>query len=115
MPQFLKNYYSGLDKWQKGAYVCYGVFFVSVLLQGVTYKWFYTAGPYDTPPTYWDVFLRRGSLLTLLGGITGIFCFFKSIFRKTDWGLIILTLLMFATVGLILWFFLTPTWQEVLQ
>jgi len=113
MAQFLKNYYSKLNKWQQGAYTCYGVFFMSVFFTAATYKWFYSPGPYGSPPTYWNVLIRNW--MTIFSGVIGIYCFFKSDFRKNDWGLMVLTPLVVFTKGFILWFFITPTWQEILK
>jgi hypothetical protein len=109
MVQFLKNYYSRLDKWQQCAYLCYGVFFTLILFNVASYKLLLS----EDPPTYWLVLIRN--VVTFLIGIGGFFCFFKSIFRKIDWGLIFLTLLMMPIVGLILWFFLTPVWKNFLK
>ena len=81
MVQFLKNYHSKLNKWQQCAYTCCGVFFMSVLFAAATYKWFYTPGPYGSPPTYWEVLIRNW--ITLFSGFIEFIVFLKVISEET--------------------------------
>ena len=104
-----KNYYASLDKWQKASHLCYGFFYISIIYKIAAYNLLLS----EKPPFNEAVLVN--SVITFLFGMGGVACFLKSINKKTNWGLIALTLLTVPMLGLILWFFFSPAWENYLR
>jgi len=103
MAQFLKNYYSKLNGTQKVAYWCYGYFFGSLLIaSGLDFLY---RNEYKLPDSPFLVLVIYFGLyiFPIIAGIVAIINSCGSFFKKFDWGLLVLTILMLAILGSVFW------------
>lgn len=106
----LKNYYASLDKWQRTSYICYGAFYIVIICMIAAYNLLLS----ENPPPYSIALIR--SVIPFLFGMGGVTFFIGSIHinKKINLGLMALTLLTVPMLGLILWFFFSPAWENYL-
>ena len=105
-----KNHYSKLSKFHKASYLFYGAFYFLIITNFVIFYEIFTPKEHHN----YDLFQFK-MLSACLFGMAGIVSFFKGEVKNANLGLKFLTLLTLITVGLILWFFLGPSWKNYLQ
>lgn len=106
MVQFLKSYYFRLNGTQKVAYWCYGYFFGSLLFSSALD--FACRNGYTLSDSNFLVLVIYFGLyvFSLPAGIVALINSCGSFFKKFDWGLLVLTIIILVVFGL--WFWNSP-------